>query len=152
MNKQIIKPDEIIISYIAGFMDGEGSIGIYRKKNNSDSKYYYRLGITIGNSDYEVLKWICDNLGIGKIYLKKKYEERFKNQYHWQVAGKEAEQFLQLIYPFLHIKKEECEIALEFRKLTSIKIKKISKENYMKREELAFKLSEIKNRTIKKCV
>ena len=59
----MIKKTEI--AYIAGFWEGEGSAGIYRR-----GKGRYRLNVSIVNTNKSVLIWIKNKLGYGCICKK----------------------------------------------------------------------------------
>lgn len=85
------------LAYIAGFFDGEGSAyvcGPYSK--------YPHLRAKIAQNETEVLYWIADLYGFGKIYSKGKDSS---NSYI-VFAHRQARLFLTSIEPFLRVKKE----------------------------------------------
>lgn len=104
-------------AYLAGIIDGEGCICIHGQKcwNRKRTKRYtyYTLFLTVGNTSYRLLKWLHDNFG-GSLAPAKKKENR-RQVWHWNTASKHAEDILTRVLPYLVIKKDQAELALEFR-------------------------------------
>ena len=93
------------VAYLAGLFDGEGTIGIQKVKNG----YGLRIQIQIYNKiTYE----IQDNFG-GSAYGPYGKE---KKAYIWRCNGLNAGKILELIFPYLVIKKEEAELAIDYLK------------------------------------
>ena len=99
----------IEIGYIAGFMDGEGYVGVSKGKRDS-----YGLVVTITNTNFDLLKLYETKFG-GKIRLIKKEEEHYKVKYHWDIANHNALSFLKLIQPFTIVKRKQIDLAIEFQ-------------------------------------
>jgi len=141
------KINQKIILYTAGFVDGEGSIQINPAK--SGKKSYWGLTIQTTNSDKDVLEYLRNEWGgIGTVtgYKPNKSKNR---SYNWRIYSKEAELFLNKLFPYLIIKKEEARLALEFRKLTGFKRGQLTETISKKRTKIAMRLREI-HRTIGK--
>lgn len=96
-------------AYIAGFMDGEGSIMIQPKWNA------YSIRISAVNTDHEVMQWIVSATGIGRIYHRKRTNSSHSDTWWWQCASESAESILSQIRPYLRIKAKHADIALEFQ-------------------------------------
>ena len=101
------------LAYIAGFTDGEGYIGIVRNQG-------LRLFIQITNTKPEVLYWMKELFGgsIHKGQYKSESDPRFFNAkptYKWTIVSRQAETFLEAIQPYLRIKSELCQFALDFQ-------------------------------------
>lgn len=115
-------------AYLAGIIDGEGTIGIY-KKSDSDKNFpgngrglsSYKLTIAVGQKNGPVIDWLYGNFG-GKIFTKqqvttvpngkKKYNH---HMYEWRLSSiDEIEYILKRMIPFMHEKKRQAEIALDF--------------------------------------
>jgi predicted DNA-binding protein YlxM (UPF0122 family) len=98
-------------SYIAAFLDGEGSIMIDRR--------IPRIRISITNTNKDVMEEICKFVGFGKVYCiqaknRKKQRQR-KDQYWFSVNSHEdAIYFLKKVMRFLIVKREKAKEALEF--------------------------------------
>lgn len=103
-----------IYAYTAGLFDGEGYIDIYKatlsKASKNPSLY---LRVVISQKDGSIMNWLEDNFGG---YVRK--EQRGETYiYRWVIQSKSAVRFLNLIYPFIQIKKEQVELALQFEKM-----------------------------------
>lgn len=96
------------LSYIAGFFDGEGSIYI------SGSKRQLFLGISITNTDLSVLQYIQKIIG-GKISKSPDSRENTKKLFRLRLYSQEAKQILIELLPFLHTKKQQAYLVIEFQ-------------------------------------
>ena len=105
--KEIVKIEQI--AYIAGLIDGEGSINISKKGGR-----YFWLTVDIGTTDKRLLAWLLENIG-GHVRVSTKANPKHKTGYHWTLCSKQAKKLLQLILPFLIIKKEEAIIGIQFQ-------------------------------------
>ena len=110
-------------SYLAGFMDGEGTFAIVktfsvqRKPDGSKKRYVvYKLNISVSNTNKEVMEWIALNFG-GKS-LPGSNENRkpnYKTRYAWHVTHRDKQKsFIIGLLPYLVAKKEQAKIALQF--------------------------------------
>lgn len=110
--------DTHLLSWMAGFTDGEGCIRIaqrgakYRLKHGRDQ---YFLNIHLANTNREVLAIFKAIFG-GSLYAVKRYKEHHKIGYQWAVSHVKAEAYLRLIFPYLKLKKPQAELAMEFLK------------------------------------
>jgi len=110
--------------WLAGFVDGEGSIGIARR--NIGGKYQgYRVFFCITNTNKEILEKIREfagNIGYIRQHIKKKNsllesnKSRFgkKETYDFALGKEQAKKFLKLIYPYLQVKKRQAELVINF--------------------------------------
>lgn|SRR3990167_484751 len=105
----MIKLDQCLVSYLAGFFDGEGCVYIARKGNG------YYLIVTIQQVDSTPLVLIKNTYGGS---LLKRQEKLRKRPIHiLRLQNKMAIRFLEDIYPFCIVKRIEVAIALEFSRL-----------------------------------
>ena len=113
---------EIEKSYLAGILDGEGSIQI-----SEDSKSKYRRNcprvsfmIIFDNTNLELLKTLKKWLDDSRIYSKiGSYERSEKTKIRhrlsiWRLA--DSLEFLSLIQPYVIVKKPQLQLALEYLK------------------------------------
>lgn len=111
------------LAYIAGIIDGEGSIMIQRDCSESFMKQrilrgcnepHYHAAVRIGMIDRIALDFIVSNIGIGKVVLEKRYHQ--KNPiYRLQIRKRnDVLKLLKLIMPFLLVKKKQAELAINF--------------------------------------
>jgi hypothetical protein len=93
------------IAYIAGLFDGEGCVRIYTE----DNKKWFILQITISNTCVPLL------LEIQKHYGGNVSGRRNGLCYSWSMTSKPAAEILKKMLPYLIVKKEQAEIAIEFQ-------------------------------------
>ena len=106
------------IAYIAGFWDGEGTLGIWAtRRKNHPMPCYFLAGIQAGNTNLAVLESIQSDLGIGTIGRYRPTNPRGKSCYKLTISQREAEPFVRAMLPFLRIKNRQAELILEFLKL-----------------------------------
>lgn len=114
MNK--LKPEET--AYIAGIIDGEGSIMLIKFHSNQLPSPC----VSISSTTLELLEWIKFKTGIGIIKSKKNYNiERHKNSYTYTLKYNDAIDFIREIEPYLIInsKKERADLILrDYKNLT----------------------------------
>ena len=95
--------------YVAGLLDGEGTILIYRVKD------YYQLSVRITNTDLKVLESLKNLFG-GDIGSKcEKVSKRTRPCWTWQIQGPKSAELLIELYPYMLVKREQARLALEFQ-------------------------------------
>jgi hypothetical protein len=105
---------ELAPQYVAGLFDGEGCISsrMYFLKSKYVNHPRIRLDATISNTNREILELIRDKYG-GAVSTKGLGKNA--NCYHWRINGKDnMKRFLEDIYPYVFIKKEQIALAFEF--------------------------------------
>lgn len=106
------------IAYLAGIIDGEGSIML--------SKYHHSEFpcpcISISSTDLELLDWVRDKIGSGRINKKKNYNiEKHKPSYTYTVYYDTAIETMNKIEPYLVITKKKLRakfIIENYKKIT----------------------------------
>lgn len=112
-------------AWLAGFIDGEGYIGItfQRKKENrrQSASARYHPYLVISNNNREVLKSIKEFVGSGYVYQLSRNSElrnKQKQSFQYKLTGmRELESLLYSVQPYLHIKQKQCELLLDFIKV-----------------------------------
>lgn len=121
--------DKCFNSWLAGFFDGEGWITINNLNHIPNS-----LVIGIGNTNEYIIKlirkWFKGNI---RYRILKGIS---KNCWFFEAHNKNAVTFLETIYPYLFIKKEQAYIGLEYSKLIGKSGKRMSLENLKLRKNL----------------
>ena len=111
MKKIKLEIDPVSLGYIAGMIDGEGTIcaGIEGRKRNCRRGYWIAIVITIGNSNRKCLEFIKNVIGYGCVSRsgKKYFRYSLKNQ-------RACYSLLKLLLPFLIVKRKRAEIALKY--------------------------------------
>lgn len=104
------------VAYLAGIIDGEGSITIYKYNRKPRLYSTYCLRLLITNTNKDLIYWIQSKLGKGCVnYIKSLHREKPALRYNI-TSGKAAE-VLKLVLPYLIVKKEQAEIGIAFREI-----------------------------------
>jgi len=111
------------LAYIAGIVDGEGSIMIMRQASKSFMEQrakrgcfhpHYHPCIRVGMQRREPLDLIVKTTGIGEVWEEKPYLKQ-RPMFRWMTRSKsDITSFLKLILPYLLVKNEQAELALKF--------------------------------------
>lgn len=96
------------LAYVAGFVDGEGSLAI--SKNGS-------VSLSIVNTSRKALQYVLDTLGVGVIQDRKQRVN--KTQYVYRAYGEDCMAAVHKLLPFLIDKKPQAETLIEYRALPS---------------------------------
>ena len=105
---------EGINQYIAGFFDGEGYVRIGKNIGKYEN---YQLEMGLVNTDLDILKKIQSYFGCGKFnIIDNKRNKSHKVAYILRFHSWNALKVLKIIEPYLIIKKERTNIAIEFQR------------------------------------
>ncbi len=94
-------------AYIAGLIDGEGSITI------AESGQDFRLSLTITNTYRPVLEWVQERTG-GSLASRRNDKNR-RPIHVLSINNKRVTQILRKIAPYMIIKRQQAQIALDFQ-------------------------------------
>jgi hypothetical protein len=101
-------PDQSALSWLAGFIDGEGYIGV------RSTQGWYALSLTIGNTHLRSLERCIEIApGFGGPYTDKRVPPR-RPSWRVTIQGKKAKELLEALYPHLVTKKQQAAIGLVF--------------------------------------
>jgi hypothetical protein len=104
--KQLIPTDA---SYIAGLIDGEGTISLTRRHRNERRQ----LEISISNTDISLLEFIHAKIGAGRITRKRIYKSHHTPSATYLISNRQALELLQQTSKYLRTyKKERAELVL----------------------------------------
>lgn len=98
---------EIDLAYIAGFIDGEGCIGVLKRQRKHYSPEYH-IYVSVGQNDGNIMDILYSYFG-GAIHHVKR-----DGSYMWNVSYEMAYKTLKQIYPYLKYKKPQAELAISF--------------------------------------
>lgn len=109
---------ECNIAWAAGFIEGEGHIGISvgYHKNRTSPNPISRLILEVSNTDIRGLRKLQDIFG-GNI-AERKYKTRRARIFRWVVTSENAIHCLKAIRPYCCFKNDQIAIAIEFQKTT----------------------------------
>jgi hypothetical protein len=101
------------IAYMAGFIDGEGTITL----NLGSSGKWWSPYVGVINTDFNVMDFFAKIFG-RRASLKKDKRLGRNDAYGVEITSlREVYEFLQIIYPYLRVKKEQAKLLLEYCKL-----------------------------------
>lgn len=102
-------------SYLAGIIDGEGSIMLPRTGQRKNGGMYtsFTLKMSIANTDLGLLSAICSSYG-GMIRQKPTPPGNFKTSYALVWFGEDARRVLDLVYPDLIVKRRVADLAYKY--------------------------------------
>ncbi len=104
--------EDLIMAYIAGLIDGDGSISLIREKRATGFKYY--PCIQLSNVFEEMVIFLHDTFG-GSKKIKSRQSHSKKTQYVWNVRGLEScKNVLSKILPFLVLKQRQGQKLLNY--------------------------------------
>ncbi len=111
-NNIVLKDTEC--AWLAGIIDGEGSIGL--SKIERGNKTFIAPVITITNTNKPLMDKVCAVYPNGNIYSRQR-ESNLKICYDWQLSKvNDVSNFLEQIFPFLAAKRDKAEVVLRFCK------------------------------------
>ena len=103
--------------YIAGLIDGEGTITLTRKHANERRG----LAVTISNTERTILQYVLNAIGVGTITNKRAAKANHTPSYTLQVWNRQALALLQQIRPLLKSYKASRAnlVLIDYLRLTS---------------------------------
>lgn len=104
--------EERDLFYAAGIIDGEGCITL--RYHNKDGRSRPLLQVSVGNTDQWLVEWLRSSFG-GNITYRQRVQKNWKPLWLWSAENKIAGEFLELIIPYLRLKKPQAELAIEFQ-------------------------------------
>jgi len=109
-------------AYIAGLFDGEGSIQCKqaweRKKKHTGkgyrNSYAWRINMEITMTDYSVLVWVHEVLGVGTLVKKprkglRKNGTKYLMQWRWRCSYRDAYYVCKVLWPYAHVKLDKIQ-------------------------------------------
>ena len=143
-----ISPEDL--AYIAGFVDGEGTISIlrYYKSNYKEKRRMdWRAFVGINNTNKEVLEWIMLTVGAGNL-SKSNRREGYKTCWKYSLSGSNSIIFSQALLPYLKVKRTNALILIELGKTLANSYMPRKTPEYIKekREELTNQIQSINRR------
>lgn len=133
------------LGYIAGIIDGEGCIYIdrFKDKRKTHGRYQHVLRIKVAMTDFIVPLFFYE--AFGGSYRRYQYNGESKTQskdtHIWGIGGDKAKKILELIWPYLKIKRKQAEVGILFetkkqRRNALGKYKPLLSKDYLEREEI----------------
>lgn len=99
-------------AYLAGMLDADGHIGLYCR--NDSTKQHLRVHVDVSNTDTTLLLWIKDTAGIGSVNKQHAATVTHKASFQWNATNESAVTLLRQLTPYMIVKRERAELAIEF--------------------------------------
>jgi hypothetical protein len=97
-------------AYIAGLIDGEGTVTLSRKHRNENRQ----LAVSISNTERNLLEFVLSVVGAGKITSKKTVQTHHRPSFTYVIYNRQALSLLEQIQPHLRTyKKARAELILK---------------------------------------
>ena len=130
--------ESTVLAYIAGFLDGDGSI-FFQIIPRKDYKQKFQIRSSIAfyqkRKYVEILDWLKNYFGVGYIRHRKTEMSDYTI-----VESKEVKRILLLLQPYVRLKKKQVELGLEI--LSKLENKK-SDEDFLEICKLVDKFKEL---------
>jgi LAGLIDADG endonuclease len=150
INKVIEFSKVIELAWLAGFVDGEGHLGLSHHKNaNRGRVESFSPVLSIPNTNLSVLERCQQVLNLGKIYGRSKRGPKWKICRVLQMCGKNAIYAIEMIYPYLFLKKPQADLLLSYAAnfpRRSWRTKPLSAEKEQLRREIVETLHKLNKR------
>lgn len=119
MDNKVIrrKISKLELAYIAGLFDGEGHVFITKDKRPRYKTAIHILRTGITNTHRKTIEWLF-SLFPTTFSKRIRYANHptWKPCFFWEASSKNALYFLEIICPYLKIKKEQVRLGIEFQK------------------------------------
>lgn len=133
------------LAWLAGIIDGEGSIFIMRNtRKDRERSFNYILRVSVQSTDTIMARACAEITEIGATYTSVTKQEANSNTHKWQVEGKKATRVLKELLPYLRVKLDQAESAIEFQETTKKHWRRMEASDYQKQEEFYYKLKQLK--------
>jgi hypothetical protein len=97
-------------AYIAGLVDGEGTISLLRHHGTEQR----RVVVSVANTDYALLQYLLQTIGAGRITNKRVARPHHTPSFTFVIYSRQALALLEQITPFLRTyKRERAALLLE---------------------------------------
>lgn len=125
-------------AYLAGLLDGEGTVSILRTKGGKGVETII-ASIEVSNTDIRMIQWMKDLFG-GNVVLsnrKRTRDGKWKPLYRIAYRGRSVDRILNLALPYLKLKVRQAQLALELRsRMGAVKERPLPSREWVYREAL----------------
>lgn len=106
-----------IYAYLAGIIDGEGSIFICRINNKKSGNQWYRLQVGCSMTEPQAIQVLREVFtpDTKQFIYRGGRKKGHKDVYQWLTTGKTAVKILKKLLPHLLVKNRQAKLAIEFQ-------------------------------------
>ena len=111
-----------LIAYVAGLVDGEGTIGVMERTNSDCVRrsFSVRMSVEMAVKAEPVLRRLHHEFG-GTIKTRSRKGANHADQMTWSIHTKDALPVMEAILPYMIVKREACRLAIEACRLLQAK-------------------------------
>lgn len=104
-------------AYLAGIIDGEGSIVVSKSSGKNGRSLCYQPYIAVSNTEKGLIDWLYNTFGGTRTgYTRKQLPKNSRKEvFKWQVTGNNIDIICKLIRPYTTIKKGQVDAMLIMR-------------------------------------
>jgi len=145
------KLPEWACGYVAGMIDGEGTVTVLKYRNRKRNIIRYEPRIFIDNTNIDLLKKIREICGCGSLYKQtsKKQESRQNPLYRLSLSSDCLRSILPQILPYLICKRRQAEILMEVLQYVKLGNNQFTQRPVDKLENLINELRKLNRRGIR---
>lgn len=123
--------EPIVLSYAAAALECEGSISISRYIDRKNW-HHADVHISIANTNYNLMEFMSKHFG-GRVNSEEPKKLSKKKIYRWKTYSNKAIVFLKLVRPYMILKAEQADLAIEYQQKRSPNMPHSEKDMYWKR-------------------
>ena len=102
-----------VMAYIAGIVDGEGSITygqrLEHRKGKPRAYKYWNIRIEVAMTHKKTIEYLHEALGCGHVNIRPKMSHQNFDQWRWRCSHRDALEVAKAIVPFAKTKKDKLE-------------------------------------------
>lgn len=102
-----MKEEDVKLSYLAGIIDGEGTIGIFKHKQA------YRITLKVANTSEQLIIYLHENFGGNKMGPYNDKKENHKDMFEWHCTSRKAIEIIEKVKPYLIVKNTQAALAIQ---------------------------------------
>lgn len=117
---------ETDLAYLAGLVDGEGSIIIHKYKQqlyksrgngkrSDDKTPRFVVDLRVAMSDSVAIYWIKDKFGGSVTRVEDKRKTQYRPMYYWTTRANKASDLLKILLPYLKTKRPQAFLCIAFQ-------------------------------------
>ena len=134
------------LAWAAGIIDGEGSIFVMKQgRKDRERTHNYIMRVSVQSTDPYMSKELCKLFPDGAVFTQE-IDKRPNNSdtLKWQIQGRKAANVLKQIVPFMRVKHEQAQLAIDFQAETKKHWRHMLNTDYELQEDYYFKLKQAK--------
>jgi hypothetical protein len=139
----------IQLAWAAGFIDGEGFVGMNRIHNRENGRDYFTTIVDVSQNHARPLQALVDLFG-GEVKIRRVHKGVGAGTQHffWRLHGEKAISALEQVLPYLQVKDRQARILIEFQATMAGygKKRRITQDAYAYRRGLYQLLVELNSR------